>query len=403
MVCHYFAPEIGAPQARLSEMSKTWASLGHDVEVLTGMPNHPTGVIHPEFKGKARVDEERDGYRVLRTWLYATANEGVARKTLGHLSFMLTGIMQGWGKLSRPEVVVVSSPTFFSIFTAWVFSKRWRVPLVVEVRDLWPGIFVELGVLKQRQVIWVLERLELAAYSSATAVVVVSEGFKADLVRRGVPESKVSVITNGVDLDRFEPGPAIPAVRASLGAENNEVLVVYIGAHGISQGLSSVLDAARLFDPGVKLAFVGEGAQKAMLEESVAATPMNNVSFSPGVPREQVLDILRSADILLVPLRDVPLFTTFIPSKMFEFLSAEACVVGSVAGEAAQILLAAGAVVVKPEDSAQLAQAVNSLAANPDRRTLQGQLGRKYVAKHYNRDLLAKRYLKVLSRARGRK
>src|ERR1700749_2910809 len=211
VVTHYFPPEIGAPQARLSELAKTWAADGDQVTVLTGMPNHPTGVITPEYRGALRRREQRDGYRVLRTWLYATPNEGIVRKTLGHLSFMASSVLLGARAAGRADVVVVSSPTFFSILSGWLLARRNRSAFVVEVRDLWPAIFVQLGVLTNRRVIALLERLELAAYAAADQVVVVSEGFRADLSRRGVPPENVHTIRNGVDVERFAPGAAAPA------------------------------------------------------------------------------------------------------------------------------------------------------------------------------------------------
>ena len=153
IVTHYFPPETGAPQARLSALAAAWAADGDDVTVLTGMPNHPTGVMPPEYRGAIRRRERRDGYRVLRTWLYATPNEGMARKTIGHLSFMITSVLLG-GRASGPaDVVVVSSPTFFSIGAGWLLARLKRARLVVEVRDLWPAIFTELGVLTNRRLI----------------------------------------------------------------------------------------------------------------------------------------------------------------------------------------------------------------------------------------------------------
>jgi hypothetical protein len=190
IVTHYFPPEIGAPQARLSELARAWADGGDEVTVLTGMPNHPTGVVPPAYRRRLRLVEQVDGYRVVRTWLYATPNEGFIKKTLGHLSFMVTSVLLGSRLIGAADVVVVSSPTFFSIFGAWAVSKFKRAPLVIDVRDLWPAIFVELGVLTNGRLIALLERCELWAYGQATEVVVVSEGFRQDLIRRGVPTER---------------------------------------------------------------------------------------------------------------------------------------------------------------------------------------------------------------------
>src|SRR5260370_32089789 len=167
VVPHYFPPEAGAPQARLAALAAAWASGGDTVTVLTGMPTHPTGVLPPEYRRATRRREERDGYRVVRTWLYATPNEGVARKTLSHLSFMVSSVLLGGRACGPADTVVVSSPTFFSVGSAWLLARLKRARLVVEVRDLWPAIFVELGVLTSRRLIGLLEPLGLPAHAAA--------------------------------------------------------------------------------------------------------------------------------------------------------------------------------------------------------------------------------------------
>jgi glycosyltransferase involved in cell wall biosynthesis len=399
LVTHYFPPEIGAPQARLSELARYWAETGDDVTVLTGMPNHPTGIVPPEYRGRIRAEEHVDGYRVVRTWLYATPNEGVVKKTLGHLTFMVSSILLGARTSGQADVVVVSSPTFFSIFSAWFLAKIKRAKFIVEIRDLWPAIFVELGVLTNRRVIRVLEALELWAYRQADQVVVVSNGFADNLVERGVPASKVHTIRNGVDLERFTPDqPADPAVRRQLGANAGDTLVLYIGAHGLSHGLDSVLEAAaKLQGHSIHVALVGEGSNKRALEEQRRSLGLDNVTMLPGVPRDEVPALLAAADICLVPLRDVPLFTTFIPSKIFEYFGAGKAVIGAVRGEPAEILREGGAVVVDPDNAAALAAALIDLASQPATRVQMGEQARAYVAATFDRRELADRYRQVLS------
>ena len=403
IVSHYFPPETGAPQARLSALAATWAASGDDVTVLTGMPNHPTGVLPPEYRHAIRRRERRDGYAVLRTWLYATPNEGIARKTAGHLSFMLSSVLLGWRASGRADTVVVSSPTFFSIASAWLLARLKRARLVVEGRDLWPAIFVELGVLTNRRVIAVLERLELAAYAAADEVVVVSDGFRAHLIGRGVPAAKVHTIRNGVTPGRFDPAtPPDPYLRAGLGARPGECLVLYAGTHGISQGLPEAAEAAAaLAGQPVHVAFVGEGADKQRLRARVAELGLGNVTLARAISSELVPALLATADILLVTLRDVPLFATFIPSKLFEYLAAGRPVIGAVAGEAAQILREAGAVVVPPGDPAALAAAISALAADPGRRAVMAAQGRAYVQRFFDRDDLARQYRKILEGGRA--
>jgi glycosyltransferase involved in cell wall biosynthesis len=397
IVTHYFPPEIGAPQARLGDLARFWAQEGDEVTVLTCMPNHPTGVIPAEYRGKRRLVERTGGYRVIRTWVYATPNEGIAKKTLGHLSFMASGVSLGARLSGKADVVVVSSPTFFSIFSAWALAKVKGARLVVEVRDLWPAIFVELGVLTNRPIIWVLERLELWAYRTADDVVVVSAGFRDDLVRRGIDPAKVHTIRNGVDLDRFTPAGDPEPGRLFLGVQAGTVLVLYIGAHGISHGLETVAEAAALLQARpIHFAFVGEGAAKAVLRERVDALGLANVSLHDGVPREAVAGLLAAADICLVSLRDVPLFSTFIPSKIFEYFGTGKAVVGAVRGEPAEILRDGGAVVVDPGDPGALASAIGDLAEDPERRETMGRSGRHHVEEHFDRRQLAAQYRDLL-------
>lgn len=400
LVTHYFPPEVGAPQARLSELARHWAEAGLDVTVLTGMPNHPTGRLHPPYRRAVLRRENRDGCRIIRTWLYATPNEGVLRKTLGHLSFMASSLLLGAWRTGPCDIVVVSSPTFFSIGSAWLLARIRRARLVVEVRDLWPAIFVELGVLTNHHVIRVLERLELAAYRAADAVVVVSEGFRDDLVRRGVPAGKVTTIRNGVDLDRFGIGAATDrtATRAHLGAADGDTLVLYLGAHGISQGLPGIAEVAgTLRTEPIHFAFVGEGADKQRLRDTVRRLGLEQqVTLLPAVSSDEVPALLAAADVCLAPLRDVPLFSTFIPSKIFEYLAAERAVVGAVRGESARILEEAGAVVVDPGDGPALASALRELAGDSPRHREMGRRGRAHVARHFDRRVLAATYRQLL-------
>jgi glycosyltransferase involved in cell wall biosynthesis len=316
---------------------------------------------------------------------------------------MVSGALLGGSGSGRADVVVVSSPTFFSIGSAWLLARLKRARLVVEIRDLWPAIFTELGVLTNRRVIRLLERLELAAYAAADEVVVVSDGFRDNLISRGVPPGKVHTIRNGVSLGRFDPA-ARPdlEVRARLGADPGDCLVLYLGTHGISQELPSIADAAaRVADRPIHFAFVGEGADKPRLERRVADLGLRNVTLLPGVGVQDVPALLAAADICLVPLRDVPLFASFIPSKMFEYLAAGKAVIGSVTGEAAQILNEAGAIVVPPEDDVALADAIRALAVSPQRRRAMGRTGRAHVEQYYDRVTLAREYRKILGNAGG--
>ncbi|HYF79061.1 MAG TPA: glycosyltransferase family 4 protein [Symbiobacteriaceae bacterium] len=400
LITHYFPPEIGAPQARLFEMAKTWVAEGHQVVVVTGFPNHPTGVIPPEYRGKRRMVEWMDGIEVHRNWVYATPNEGFIKKTAGHISFMLSSVFQSLFRVGRPDAIVVSSPTFFSVFSAWFYSRWKRVPYVFDVRDLWPAAIVELGVLKNRLLIRILEMLELFLYRQAGHVVVVTESFKEDLVRRGIAGDKISFIPNGVDTDFFRPLPKENALAVKHGLREKFV-VAYMGAHGISHALDNLLKVADRFrdNPDMLFLFVGEGATKAGLLALARDLNLPNVRFLPGQPKTAMPELWAAVDVGIVPLKRVELFKGFIPSKMFEILAAERPVVASLEGEAASILeRSGGALVVPPEDVDGLVAAIRELYHDQSRTRDMGKAGREFVSRFFSRPNLARAYIEVLHR-----
>jgi hypothetical protein len=243
-----------------------------------------------------------------------------------------------------------------------------------------------------------LELLELFLYRRSAAVVTVTHAFAADIARRGIDPAKLHVVPNGVDLQAFQPGPPDRDLRARLGLDDG-LVVLYCGAHGISHALSRILDAAARVPTDLRLRFlfVGEGAEKEALQAKARALALDNVTFGDAVPREEVPALYRTADIVLVPLRAVPLFRSFIPSKMFEVLACGRPILASLEGEAAEILRASGAaLVVPPEDVDALAKALAKLAGDPALRSELASRGRPYVAEHYDRRQLASRYVEVL-------
>ena len=404
-VCQYFVPEIGAPSARVSELCREWARDGHAVTVVTAVPNHPTGIVPPAYRRTIFRRETLDGITVFRNWLYATPNEGFLKRTLSHLSFMLSTLVLTTPRLRGVDVLVVSSPAFFVVISTWIMSRLWRIPYVFEVRDLWPGIFIELGVLKNKPVIRVLEALEMFLYRRAAKVVVVTHSFRDILIRRGLPPGHVATITNGVECEAFLPAPRENDIRREYGL-SGKFVVLYIGAHGISQALSAILESARMLedDPDVAVVFVGEGAEKKQLVDKAARLGLRNVRFIGGQPKDLMASWYAAADVVLVPLRNIPLFETFIPSKMFEIMACGRPIVASLRGEARGILeRSGGALVVEPEDSAAIAAAVRAVRRDPELAGRLGASGRAFVIAHYDRRALARQYLELLSRIAKRR
>jgi glycosyltransferase involved in cell wall biosynthesis len=406
---HYFAPEIGAPSARIYDLARQWLSFGHRVEVVTCFPNHPVGKMYPGYASRPYMRERLDGIDVHRHWTYVTPNEGFIKKTLGHVSYLPSAFLLSTRRLQEPDVVIGTSPTFFAAMAAAAAGVRRRIPFIMEVRDLWPAVMVELGVLRNRLMIRALERLEMSLYGRATRVVTVTESFRRALIERGIPATKVFTIPNGADVDFWQPAEPPVELRRRLGLEGRFV-VLYIGAHGISHALSRLLESAEQLQENAQIhfVFVGEGAEKERLIRQAQEAGLKNAQFLDPVAKETVKEFYALADVCLVPLRDIPLFDTFIPSKMFEIMAMAKPIVGSLRGEAADILRrSGGAIVVEPEDSRAIAQAILRLYHQPQQAEMLGRRGREFVIEHYSRRSLAARYMNVMEEAvnvyRGRR
>jgi glycosyltransferase involved in cell wall biosynthesis len=400
-VCHYFVPEPAAPAARVHEFARAWVQAGHQVDVVTTFPNHPVGRIPREYRGRLRSTEWLDGIRVLRCWLYAVPNRGVGRRGLDHLSFMLTALAFGLPWLSPVDVVIASSPTLFSALSAWLMARVKRVPFVLEVRDLWPEAIVDLGLMRRGSLgVRFLEGLARFLYRQAARVVVVTHAFADRLAAEGVPRSKLAVIPNGADTRFFALATDGQDVRSALGLDGRFV-VAYVGSHGLSHGLGAVLDAAEA-RPEVTFLLVGDGADRERLVAERDRRALRNVIMRQSVSKSEVPGVYAAADACLVPLRDVPIFETFVPSKLFEVLAAGRPVIGAVRGEARDILnRSGGALVVDPERGDQLAQAIDRLQNDPTLRADLALHGRAFAQREYDRDVLAQRYLDVLREVVG--
>jgi colanic acid biosynthesis glycosyl transferase WcaI len=396
----YFPPEMGAPAARVHELSREWAALGHDVTVLTGFPHHPDGVIPVEYRGHWLRRERIDGISVVRAPIYASANRGVVRRSLSYLSYAASASTLGPFLVRRPEVLVATSPQMLTAVAGCWLAGLMRVPFVFEVRDIWPRSIVEVGALPAgHPAIRLLERVEMFLYARAGRVVVVTDSFVEELVGRGVPLDKIRVIKNGVDLEAFRPRPRDNEVRAELGLAPADFMCLYVGTHGMAHGLATILEAADHLRhrPDIRFVFVGEGSDKRSLQEQARSRGLTAVSFVDKQPRSRIPSYLAASDLSLVLLRGRPLFKTVLPSKIFEILGAGRPLVVGVDGEARRLVEDAQAgVFVSPEDASALATAIEELSADPARCGEMGRHGRAYVEANFSRAVLAQRYLDVL-------
>jgi colanic acid biosynthesis glycosyl transferase WcaI len=401
-VSQYFPPEMGAPAARASELSWHWAAAGHEVTVLTGFPNHPTGMVQPEYRAKFRrlvVREEIDGVSVVRTWLFPFPNRRAYERMLNYTSFCVSAATTGLF-LSRPDVVIASSPQLLVGLSGWWLARWKRVPFVFEVRDLWPESLAAVGMGDSNSLLHrSLAKIASFLYRRSDRVVVVTPAFEEYLVERwGVPREKISVIENGVETELFAPKPETGR-RSELGAEGKFV-VSYIGTMGMAHGLETIIAAAaQLRDSNPKIVFLmlGEGAEKQRMIALAREHSLHNMRFIDQQSRETIPSYIRASDACLVLLKKTDLFKTVIPTKMLEFMSCGRPVILGVDGQARAILEEArGGLVIEPENPDALAHAVCYLAANRELAREMGQNGREHIVRKFSRRNTAEKYIRVL-------
>jgi glycosyltransferase involved in cell wall biosynthesis len=399
ILSHYFPPEVGAPQARLFELASRAAAAGLDVTVVTGFPNYPTGVIADGYRGRWRMTETFKGIRVIRTGVYATPNRGFVRRILNHLSFAFSSLFAS-RMLGKVDVFFVESPPLFLGLAALAYRRLKRAPYVFNVSDIWPQSAVELGALRNRWAIRASEWLEMHLYRRAARVSVVTPGMVERLAARGVPREKLFLLTNGVDTTVFQPAPPDAALAQRLELDERKVFL-YAGTHGMAQGLDIVLEAARRTkNPDVLYVLAGEGAEKAELVAKAKSEAITNLRFLPNQPKDAMPALLNLAYATIVPLKRLDLFKAALPSKMFESMATARPIVASLWGEAADLVANADAgIVVAPEDPAALSEAVEKLAADPAWATRLGDNGRAYVKEHFDRDVIARRFVELLREA----
>lgn len=404
-VSQYFPPEMGAPAARVHELSRYWAESSHDVTVLTGFPNHPTGVVPPEYRSRFRrgVCRERvDGIDVVRTWLFPSPNRKGYERLLNYLSFCLSACVTG-AFVRRPDVIIATSPQLFVGVTGWWLGKIKRACFFLEIRDLWPESITAAGMSDDKAIgIRMLRALAGFLYRASDRIAVVTPAFKTDIVARWrIRPDKILVAENGVDIDLFTPDVDGEAEKRALGLGGKHI-VSFIGTLGLAQGLDVLLDASvRVQEgcPDVVFVLIGEGADKERLATLAQQRKLRNVSFWPQQPRARVPALIRASDICLVLLKKRDVFRTVIPTKMLEFMACGRPVILGVDGQARRLIEEAGAgVFIDPEDSEALAQAVIRLQGDPELRRTLGENGRHYIVNRLSRKRMAEEYIALLEK-----
>jgi len=398
---HYFPPEGNAPASRTFENCRRWVRQGHDVTVVTCAPNHPNGIVYSGYENRWRHRERIDGIEVIRVLTHVAANKGTFRRILNYVSYMFSASLASL-EVDSPDVIIATSPQFFCGWAGVIASRLHRVPLLLEIRDIWPESIAAVDAIRSGGVMRILERLELEMYAASRHIVTVGEGYRRCLHDKGVADARISVVMNGIDREIFHPLSPDPELRQRIGV-GDRFVVSYSGTIGMACGLDVVLRAAdalrRKGRDDIVFLLVGDGAVREELQAEAERRSLDNVIFTGRQDKRLMPSLLAISGASLVHLKKTDLFTTVMPSKIFEAFGMARPIIIGVPGEAVDLVERAGAgISIEPENAEQLVAAVEKLAGDPALCERLGRAGYAYGIRHHDRDNLADDYLQVISR-----
>lgn len=387
-VVYQYYQGYGAPgHSLVYELTQFLAEHGHEVTVVSG----ETGYMQrnmPTLPWYRRiVRRERDGkVNVVRTYTYSELHRSHLGRLLSFISFSLSCPL-GLLSIDKPDVVLASSPPIFPMFSAWLICKLRRIPFVIEVRDLWPASAVQMGILKNRQLIGIMAWMERVLYNQSVKIIALTEGICDDICARGWPKSKVELVTCGVDFDKLYPDATGAAfIREKYGWQDKKI-VLYFGALGEANNLPVTLRTAQRLQARQDIVFVliGDGMKRVETEKQVSELGLKNVLVLPPVPKDEARLFINAADLCLVTLRDIPLFDGAIPTKLIDYMACGKAVLCGIRGEAQRIVDEAGAgIIFKPDDDEQLSKLVVDLLNDGARATQMGAGGLAYVQSRFS-------------------
>ncbi len=337
-----FPPEVNAPASRTYDHVREWKKAGHDITVITCAPNFPKGRVYDGYKNKLHQTEYMDGIKVIRVWSYIAENKGFIKRTLDYISYSVTSFFAGL--FVKCDIIIATSPQFFTALSGRTLSFFKRTPWIMEVRDLWPESIKTVGAMKDNMFIKYFEWQEIRCYKSAKHIVVVTDSFKKNLIARGIDEAKISVVKNGANRELFRPMEKDSSIISQLGLDGKKV-IGYIGTHGMAHKLDFILECAKHMEGKNNYHFllIGSGAERENLLRLKEEMNIGNVSMLDSVPKTEVNRYISILDLALINLRKSDLFKTVIPSKIFENAGMEIPIIMGVEGEAKDIVEGYGA------------------------------------------------------------
>lgn len=394
ILTQYYPPEIGAPQNRLSNLASHFASAGHEVTVLTAMPNYPAGKIQKGYGGLLKK-EWNGKVRILRTFIYPTQSAALLPRLLSYFSFVFSSALFGSFLLRSSDFLLVESPPLFLGIAALWLSRLKRARLIFNVSDLWPASAVCLRVIRQNSFAHrVSMRLESFCYRNSWLVTGQSKSILRDIETR-FPGQKTFLLSNGTDTRVFHPQTRIQDARERL-TSRNEFVVLYAGLHGLAQGLEQILDASQeLQREDYRFVLIGDGPVKRTLIQKARHASAQDVTFLDSAPSAEMPALLAAADLILVPLgMHIP---GAVPSKLYEAMATGRPVVLVASGEAAELVLHHKAgLVVEPGQAASLVEAIRTIRSNPELAATLSQNARRAAMEHFDRTEIANSFIQYL-------
>lgn len=396
---HYYTPEGNAPASRVSALAERWVAGGHEVTVLTCAPNVPDGVVYPGYRNRWRQTEVINGVKVIRVWTYIAPNRGTMRRIANFISYMLMACWRGL-RLKRPDVMIATSPQFFCGWAGVLLHWFRRFPFVLEIRDIWPESMSAVDAGLPGPALKIIGAMEKTMYKSADHIVTVGQGYVEKLEERRVPRAKIDIVMNGVDSRLFFPQPRNAELLEKYGLAG-KFICSYIGTIGMACGLKTALDAAEILQrrgrDDIRIVLVGDGAQRGALEQEAAERKLNNVVFTGRRPKAEIPLWVASSDVNLVHLKKTELFTTVMPSKIFESAGCARPILMGVDGFAKKLVMDAEAGVdMEPENASAMVAGLLTLADTPELGRKLGENAYRNIAAKYNRDAQAEDYIAIL-------
>nr|WP_295934960.1 glycosyltransferase family 4 protein [uncultured Dyadobacter sp.] len=397
----YFLDDDEGGGARWNEMSRIWVEGGHSVTVIAGNFHYMQGPSNAKHHWKFTVKTNVDGVRVIRCPVSRSYNAGFAGRILGYLSFALSAFIGGIRFANdRYDRLLITSPPLFLGLPALALAWCKRLPLLLEIRDLWPDSAVGAGVLHNKQLISLAYHFEKYLYQKAVLIAVLTPAFRDKLIQeKGVTPEKIIFIPNAADFRWSEQALAGKscALRTKLGL-NGQFVVIYVGAHGLTNDLTQIVRAAALLkDVNAHFLLIGDGPEKRRLMQIVDQQKISNVSFIDPVPKSAIFEYIVAADAGVSVLKKAAIFKTVYSNKTFDYSACRKPVLMAIDGVSRALIESAEAgVFVEPENPEDFALKVRLYMTNPELVHKHGENGYRFVKAHFDRDVLAKEYMKAI-------